>query len=184
MQLCELKGHFLLAMPSLMDPNFHYGVVLICHHDDEGCMGFLINRPHNISVGSVLSDMQLTGNRLLDIPTYEGGPVEPFRGFVIHNGGYRYESTLNITPDIQLTTSRDVLEDIASGNGPENFMLMLGYAGWAGGQLEQEINRNDWLIAPASHEIIFQAPVENRWHLGAKALGIEPDQLSLHAGHA
>ncbi|MFQ5355994.1 MAG: YqgE/AlgH family protein [Mariprofundaceae bacterium] len=184
MRLSELRGQFLLAMPSMIDKNFHHGVVLICHHDDEGCMGFLVNRPHNISVGSVLGDMKLRGDHLLDIPTYEGGPVEPFRGFVIHDGELRYESTLSITPGIQLTTSRDVLEDVASGNGPDSFILALGYAGWSEGQLEQEINRNDWLIAPARSEILFHAPVEHRWLLGARELGIEPDQLSLHAGHA
>jgi len=184
MRLNGLKGQLLLAMPSLMDPNFQYGVVLICHHDQEGCMGFLINRIHHISVGSVLDDMHLESLTPLEVPAFEGGPVEPFRGFVIHEGGHHYNSSLDITHEIQLTTSRDILEGVASGQGPEHFMLVLGYAGWAAGQLEQEISRNDWLIAPASNEIVFRTPVKSRWKQGAWSLGIEPDQLSLQGGHA
>ena len=184
MQLRELKGQLLLAMPSLMDPNFHDSVVLLCHHDRDGSMGLLINRIHPVTVDHVLSDLKLEHVPGLDVPTFEGGPVEPFRGFVLHDNHHSYKSTIAIAPDIHLSTSLDVLEEIARGGGPEHFLLLLGYAGWGEGQLEAEISHNDWLIAPADQEIIFQAPVEQRWALGAKRVGVERAQLSIQAGHA
>jgi len=180
----RLKGQLLLAMPTLMDPNFHDGVVLLCHHDRDGSMGLLINRAHAVTVGHVLSDLKLEHIHGLDAPTFEGGPVEPFRGFVLHDSRHNYASTLPITSGISLSTSLDVLEDIARGSGPEHFLLLLGYAGWGSGQLEAEISHNDWLIAPADQEIIFQAPVDQRWALGAKRVGVERTQLSIQAGHA
>jgi Putative transcriptional regulator len=179
-----LKGQLLLAMPSLKDPNFADGVVLLCHHDREGSMGLLINRPQAITVGAVLEDMNLKKAAAIDRPTFEGGPVEPFRGFVLHDGWQIYESTLCVTSEIHLTTSRDILEDIARGEGPEHFMLILGYAGWGAGQLEDEINRNDWLIVPSSNFLVFHCPVEQRWILGAQTVGITKAQLSDQVGHA
>lgn len=184
MHLNELTGNLLLAMPSLHDANFSDTVVLICHHDADGSMGLIINRPQSINVGAVLDDMQLDGIKQPDQPTFEGGPVEPFRGFVLHDGWHVYDSTLCITPEIHLTTSRDVLDDIAHGNGPEHFMLLLGYAGWGPTQLEEEINRNDWLISPADAHLVFHTPVEQRWILGAQAMGVNKAQLSDQVGHA
>ena len=183
MQLSELKGQLLLATPALMDPHFHDGVVLLCHHDKEGSMGLIVNRTHHVSVDSVLSDLHLK-HATMNAPTYEGGPVEPFRGFVLHDSNRIYKSTLSVTSEISLTTSLDILEEIAAGTGPDQFLLILGYAGWESGQLEEEIGRNDWLIAPADQDIIFHAPVENRWELGAKSVGIDKAQLSMQAGHA
>ncbi len=180
----ELKGQLLLATPTLTDPHFADSVILLCHHDDEGSMGLLINRPQRITVGAVLNDMNLKSAKGMDQPTFEGGPVEPFRGFVLHDGWHIYDSTLCITPEIHLTTSRDVLEEIALGEGPEHFMLMLGYAGWGGGQLETEINHNDWLIVPSSNYLVFHTPIEQRWMMGAQAMGISKAQLSDQIGHA
>ena len=147
-------------------------------------MGLLINRAHHISVDSVLNDLHLKHAFSLDTPTFEGGPVEPFRGFVLHDNERNYKSTLSVTSEINLTTSFDILEEIAAGNGPERFSLMLGYAGWGSGQLETEINHNDWLIVPADQDIIFRAPIESRWELGAKSVGVNKAQLSMQAGHA
>jgi len=180
----ELKGQLLLATPALMDPNFHDGVVLLCHHNRDGSMGLLVNRMHDVTVDSVLDDLNLKHSHRLDMPTYDGGPVEPFRGFVLHDSRHAYKSTLCITSEISLSTSLDVLEDIANETGPDHFLLTLGYAGWDGGQLEDEINHNDWLIAPADQSIIFHAPVEHRWMLGAKSLGVDRAHLSTQAGHA
>jgi putative transcriptional regulator len=184
MQGPNLKGKILLATPSLLDPNFRDGVVLMCHHDDDGGMGVLINREQSITLDAVLSDLKLDNAQLLNMPTYEGGPLEPFRGFVLHDGSRMYDSTLIITPELRLTTSRDVLEDIASDVGPAYFMLVLGYAGWAGGQLEDELTRNDWLIAPSTTDIIFKAPAGERWLVGAQSLGIDRSHLSTQTGHA
>jgi len=179
----NLTGHFLLAMPSLADPNFKDAVVLVCHHDEDGCMGLIINRPQDITVGAVLEDLKL-GDGERDAPTFEGGPVEPFRGFVLHDGWQVYEATLCVTPEIHLTTSRDILEDLARGEGPEHFMLVLGYAGWSAGQLEDEIARNDWLIAPGSSAIVFHTPAEQRWMAAARGMGVTLAQLSDQVGHA
>jgi len=173
----------LLATPTLLDPRFADGVVLLCHHDEDGSMGLLINRPQHITVGAVLDDMKLS-KTAMDAPTFEGGPVEPFRGFVLHDGWHIYDSTLCVTPEIHLTTSRDVLEELATGDGPEHFMLILGYAGWDAGQLEDEISRNDWLVVPSSSNIVFHTPIEQRWVVGAQAMGVDRAQLSDQVGHA
>ena len=183
MQASELSGRILLATPTLTDPHFADSVVLLCHHNEDGSMGLLINRPQHITVGAVLDDMKLSQDAM-DAPTFEGGPVEPFRGFVLHDGWHMYDSTLCVTPEIHLTTSRDVLEELAKGDGPEHFMLLLGYAGWDAGQLDEEISRNDWLVVPSSGHIVFHTPSENRWALGAQTMGITREQLSDQIGHA
>ncbi len=190
MLLNQLAGQLLLATPSLSDPNFRDAVVLVCNHDENGSMGLIINRPRDISLLDVLND--------LDIPTtdspgeaanlnrrvFEGGPVDEFRGFILHDGWHIYESTMQVTPELHLTASRDVLEELGRGEGPEHFMMILGYAGWAAGQLENELAENDWLIAPASHHIVFHEPPEQRWAFGARCMGVERAQLSSQIGHA
>lgn len=184
MKFSELTGRLLLATPSLKDPNFSDGVILLCHHDEHGSMGLLVNRPQDITVGSVLKDMHLIRNEGSEQAIFEGGPVEPFRGFVLHDGWQVYDSTLVVTPEIHLTTSKDILEEIAHNAGPEHYLLILGYTGWDAGQLEDEINRNDWLVAPASNDLLFHAPAEARWMLGAQSMGVDRLQLSSQIGHA
>ncbi|GAV19953.1 putative transcriptional regulator [Mariprofundus micogutta] len=190
MQINKLAGQLLLATPTLQDPNFKDSVILICHHDDDGCMGLIINRPQEISVSDVLVDLgiediaQLPGQNPDIQRVFEGGPVDDFRGFVLHDSWQVYDSTMEITSELHLTASRDVLEDLAKGEGPEHFMLILGYAGWQTGQLESELSNNDWLIAPASQHIVFQEPPEQRWDFGARCMGIKRSQLSDQIGHA
>ncbi|MDQ6981856.1 MAG: YqgE/AlgH family protein [Mariprofundus sp.] len=190
MQINQLAGQILLASPALDDPNFRDAVVLICHHNAEGCMGLIINRPRQIDVFEVLHDLGICmpdirfdmHNHLPRV--FEGGPIDDFRGFVLHDGWNIYESTMQISQELHLTASRDVLEDLGDGDGPEHYLLILGYAGWQAGQLERELSNNDWLIAPASHHIVFQEPPEERWNLGARSMGIERSQLSSQVGHA
>ena len=191
MQINDLSGQVLLAMPSLQDRHFRDSVVLLCHHDEEGSMGLIINRSQEVSIIDVLEDLKLTPDRnhIEELPdnrslSFEGGPVDPFRGFVLHDGWHIYESTMQITPELHLTTSRDVLEEIAAGAGPEHFMLILGYAGWDAGQLEQELANNDWLIASANHHLVFQAEPEVRWALAAQSMGINRANLTDQIGHA
>jgi putative transcriptional regulator len=190
MQINSLTGQLLLAMPTLEDPNFRDSVVLICHHDTEGCMGLIINRPQDLTVEAVLSDLKCSDAQASGPsdwrhqPAYTGGPMDPFRGFVLHDGWHVYESTMQVTAELHLTASRDVLEDIASGNGPEHFMLVLGYAGWGAGQLESELGNNDWLVAPANQHIVFHVPAEMRWGIGARSMGIDRSMLSDQVGHA
>jgi putative transcriptional regulator len=190
MQINQLAGQLLLATPSLQDPNFKDAVVLICHHDEDGCMGLIINQPRQISVLDVLTELGIQSKQAQceagsDIhQVFEGGPVDEFRGFVLHDGWHIYESTTQITPELHLTASRDVLESLALGEGPEHYLLLLGYAGWGAGQLESELVENDWLVAPASHQIIFQEPPEQRWNFGAHCMGIDRAKLSNQVGHA
>ena len=191
MLMCDLKGQLLLATPNLQDPQFKDSVVLLCHHDESGSMGLIINRPQDISIADVLTDIQLT----LDEPSlehlpelqqhsYEGGPQDPFRGFVLHNRYFVYESTMQISPELHLTTSKDVLEQWVQQKGPDECMLILGYAGWSSGQLEQEILDNHWLITAASSDIIFHTPPELRWALAAQSQGVDKARLSSQMGHA
>ena len=190
MQINELTGQILLATPSLQDPSFSDAVVLICHHDDEGGMGLIINRPQEIRMPDVLEDLGIevvNKEGLADEKepsVFEGGPVDTFRGFVLHDGWHVYESTMQISDELHLTGSRDVLEELARGEGPEHYMLILGYAGWHAGQIEQELSNNDWLVTPASQHIVFHEPPEKRWAFGARCMGINRSQLSDQIGHA
>ncbi len=189
-QLNKLAGQLLLASPTLLDPGFKDAVVLICHHDDEGCMGLMINRPRSISVTDVLTDLDIgmtddqKDNHEAVQRVFEGGPIDDFRGFVLHDGWHIYESTMQVTSELHLTSSRDVLEALGRGDGPEHYLLVLGYAGWTAGQLEDELSNNDWLIAPATHQIVFQEPPEARWEFGARCMGVDRTHLSDQVGHA
>ncbi len=191
MQINNLSGQILLATPSLHDRHFRDSVVLVCHHDETGSMGLIVNRPQEVSIADVLKDLQLTPDRryIANLPetrglSYEGGPVDPFRGFVLHDGWQIYDSTMQVSPEFHLTTSRDILEEIAAGGGPEHFMLILGYAGWEGGQLEQELANNDWLVAAPNHHLLFQAEPDLRWALAAQSMGINKANLTDQIGHA
>jgi len=189
-QINQLTGQILLASPSLRDAHFRDAVVLLCHHDDEGCMGLIINRPREIGIADVLHDLDIN---MIELPShsstasstvYEGGPVDAFRGFVQHDGWDIYESTMQVTPELHLTASRDILEAMGHGDGPEHYLLILGYAGWQAGQLESELASNDWLIAPASHHLVFQEPPASRWNFAARCMGIKRGHLSDQIGHA
>jgi putative transcriptional regulator len=182
----SLTNHFLIAMPGLEDPNFSRTVTYVCEHSDEGAMGIIINRPMEIRLAEVLMQLDIETNlpEVADAAVYLGGPVQTDHGFVLHDGDERYDSTLAVTPDIRVTTSRDVLEAIAAGRGPAQRLVALGYAGWSGGQLEQELSTNAWLSGPADREILFSLPAGERWQAAAQLLGVDLNLLSGDAGHA
>ena len=182
----SLTNHFLIAMPGLKDPNFSRTVTYVCEHTDQGTMGIVINRPMEIHLGEVLSqlDIETSDPSVLETTIFLGGPVQSDRGFVLHTAGLSFDSTLNITPEMSVTTSRDVLEAIAAGNGPPRRLIALGYAGWAGGQLEQEMGANSWLSGPADTDIIFDMASSERWQASARLLGVDPNLMSGEAGHA
>lgn len=181
-----LVNHFLIAMPGLQDPNFSRTVTYIFEHTEQGAMGIVINRPMDISLRDILEQLDISSEdpEILRIPIYLGGPVQTDRGFVLHSDGYQYDSTMKVTPQLSLTTSRDVLEAIATGGGPERRLIALGYAGWAGGQLETELSTNAWLSGPADSEILFRVPAGARWRAAAGLLGVDLNLLSAEAGHA
>jgi putative transcriptional regulator len=182
----SLTNHFLIAMPGLQDPNFARTVTYICEHTDQGAMGIVINRPTEVTLGELLAQLDIPTQlpAVRDTPIYQGGPVQTDRGFVLHSAGHSYDSTLNINARISVTTSRDVLEAIAGGDGPDQSLIALGYAGWGGGQLEQEMSANAWLSGPADDHIIFRMEADARWLAAAKLLGVDLNLLSGEAGHA
>lgn len=183
----SLRNHFLIAMPGLKDPNFARTVTYICEHTEQGAMGIVINRPmEDIRLGMVLSQLDIVAGSpaINDSLVFLGGPVQPDRGFVLHSNAERYDSTLTISPEINVTTSRDILEAIAEGRGPHQHLIALGYAGWDKGQLEEEMSANAWLSGPADEAIIFKTPIDARWQAAAGLLGVDLNLLSGEAGHA
>lgn len=183
----KLTNHFLIAMPGMSDPNFSKTVTYVCSHDASGAMGIVINRPSSLTLGAVLEQLSLEpepDTNTDDLPVFHGGPVLQERGFVLHRPVGEWEAVLKVCDDIAVATSRDILEAIASGNGPDEVLLALGYAGWGPGQLENEFAQNAWLSGPADPEIIFNAPTDERWELAARLLGVDIERLSGQAGHA
>ncbi len=182
----EFTNHFLIAMPNLADPNFFHSVTYICEHSPDGALGIVINRPLDLTLMEVLEHMHIAPETIDLGPgtVYLGGPVQPERGFVLHRPPRRWDSTLQITPSLAVTTSKDILEAIAKGQGPERALVALGYAGWGPGQLEQEMADNAWLSGPADESIIFDIEPEKRWEAAAAAMGVDLSRLSSDVGHA
>lgn len=182
----SLANQFLIAMPTLRDPNFFHTVTYICEHGDEGALGIVINRPMDLTLGEVLDHMSIEVGRdnVAARPLFWGGPVQPERGFVVHHPPGMWESSLQITPSIAVTTSKDILTAIANGIGPSDSIIALGYAGWGPGQLEKEISENAWLSGPADEKVIFSTPYERRWEAAARLMGVDLRLLSNDVGHA
>jgi putative transcriptional regulator len=182
----SLSNQMLIAMPGMLDPNFNSTVTLVCEHNEDGALGIVINRPTDLNLSGLFEQLDLkeADSRVGSHPVLLGGPVARERGFVLHNPGYEYESSIAVSPDVQLTLSRDVIDAMAAGEGPEKLLVALGYAGWAAGQLEAEMLANTWLSVPATPEIIFDVPFNERWSLAAKTIGIDISQISPDAGHA
>lgn len=182
----SFNNQLLIAMPGMADPNFSTTVTLVCEHNSDGALGIIINRPMTLNLGGLLAQLDLKHDdtAIAAAPILDGGPVATERGFVLHSPCDGFEHSVNVSPDIQMTLSRDVLDAIASGHGPDKSIVALGYAGWDAGQLEAEMLANTWLSVPASPEIVFDVPFEHRWRTAADVLGIDLNQLSPDAGHA
>jgi putative transcriptional regulator len=182
----SLTNNFLIAMPAMKDPNFEQTVTFICQHNEEGALGIVINRTIDLTIGDVLDQMKIErgASPQFNDPVHYGGPVQMDRGFILHEDSGDWDSTLKVSDLIALTTSRDILEAIASNVGPHRTLLALGYAGWGAGQLEREISENAWLHWPADSELVFSTPVSQRWAQAAALLGVDLSLLSTDAGHA
>jgi putative transcriptional regulator len=182
----DLRNQFLLAMPTLADPNFQRTLTYICDHSEHGAMGLVVNRPMAITVGEVLNHLDISPEpgAALQTPVHYGGPVESERGFLLHSPTGHWDGSIPLTEDLALTTSRDILEAIARNEGPARALMMLGYSGWAPGQLEQEVADNAWLSGPAASDILFDTPAEERLGAAAARMGIDLSRLSADAGHA
>ena len=181
-----LTGHLLIAMPTMADPNFVRTVTYICEHTDQGALGIVINRPLQMDLGEVFQQLSLeaTSPFLTKQPVLRGGPVQTERGFVLHEPSKPWDSTVEVSESIHLTTSQDILAAIAGGTGPKRALMALGYAGWGAGQLEMEMGANAWLSVPGSSTIVFDTPYESRWAAAAGLLGINLATISSEAGHA
>lgn len=187
----DLTNHFLIAMPSLQDASFKRSVVYLCEHNDEGAMGIVINLPIDISVDSMLEQLELdrdedaiTQPKRLSQPVLSGGPVSNDRGFVLHNHDGAFSSSIEVTPSLKLTTSKDILAILGTDTTPDNFLVALGYAGWDAGQLEKELVDNHWLTCEADPSIMFNTPINERWDKAIAKLGINAANLSADKGHA
>ena len=188
----NLTNHFLIAMPGLSDELFGRSVVFMCEHSERGALGLVINKPSDILLPRLFEKVDLPMGRddLAGLPVFQGGPVQTERGFVLHEavpggeGESVYASTLSIPGGLEMTTSKDVLEAMASGAGPRRVFVSLGYASWGQGQLESEITENSWLTVEADPSVIFDAPVAERYERAMALLGLQPWMLSPDAGHA
>ena len=181
-----LERQMLIAMPGMVDSNFVGSVTLLCQHNEAGAIGITINRLSNFTLGEIFSQLHIEcGNDTIrTLPVLEGGPVAPDRGFVLHSPLEGYESSMEVGQEIMVTTSRDVLADIAAGSGPDKYIVALGYAGWGGGQLEGELRENAWLTVLADSEIVFDMPLPKRFDEALERLGIKIDRLHAEGGHA
>jgi putative transcriptional regulator len=181
-----LTGHLLIAMPAMADPNFVRTVTYICEHNDQGALGIVINRPLEMDLGEVFEQLSLSTadaglSRQLVL---RGGPVQTERGFVLHEPSKSWDSTVEVSDSVHLTTSQDILAALAEGTGPKRALMALGYAGWGAGQLEMEMGANAWLSVPGDAAIVFDTPFEQRWAAAAGLLGINLATMSSEAGHA
>ncbi len=181
-----LRGHFLVAMPGMSDPRFARSLIYVCEHTDQGAMGIVVNKPTDMSLASLFERVELAN---LDVelagqPVLFGGPVQLDRAFVLHKPAKPWQSTMLISAEIALTSSKDILESIGSDAAPQSMLVALGYAGWVPGQLDAEILQNAWLTVPADDEILFDLPYEERLAAALAKLGIGFDRLSDVAGHA
>lgn len=182
----SLANHVLIALPSLSDPNFARSMTLVCQHDEDGAMGIVLNRASEYTLGEVFRQMKIESENgsLLEAAVLAGGPVHPERGFVVHDGPPRWDSSMRITDDLCVTTSRDVLEAMAAGEGPAQATVALGCAGWGAGQLEHELGENSWLTAPADAALLFATPLAERWQAAAGRIGVDIARIPDYAGHA
>ena len=189
-----LDGQMLIAMPAMNDERFTRALIYVCAHSTEGAMGIIVNHPvTNIKFPDLLVQLEVIPaaeriqlpTRAEDVKVLKGGPVETGRGFVLHSADFFIEnSTLPIDEGICLTATLDILKAIARGNGPASAILALGYAGWAPGQLEQEIQQNGWLHCAADSELIFGEDTDTKYEKALRKIGIDPAMLSSEAGHA
>ena len=178
--------HFLIAMPAMADQNFSHTLTYVCEHNEDGALGIVVNRPTEMTLSTLFEQIEvpLADKVLRRMPVHFGGPVQVDRGFVLHRPLGNWQSTLAIDDGVGLTTSKDVLEAVARGEGPKDVLVSLGYAGWSAGQLEQEIAQNAWLTVAADPDVLFDTPVEARLPAAMRLLGIDFSRLSDAVGHA
>jgi len=186
----NLQHHFLIAMPALQDPLFKRSVVYICEHNDEGAMGLIVNKPmENLTVDGILTKLKISPTprdpaARLDKPVFTGGPLAEDRGFILHSAQRTFSSSIRVSDNTVITTSRDVLESLGTPEQPEQVLVALGYCAWEKDQLEGELLENAWLTTPANSNILFHTPIAERWREAAKSIGVDIHNITSEAGHA
>ena len=180
------KNNFLLAMPNLVDPMFKNSLVYICEHTSDGAMGLIVNHPNKIKLNEIFDQLKISykkGKNFED--TLKGGPLSRDRGFVLHSPCSKsWESTSKISENIAISTSKDILFDIAKGNGPSELLVILGYSSWSGGQLERELTESSWLTMPSDHDILFNSDPLEKAPQAAKLMGFDLKNLMPNHGNA
>lgn len=190
MEITCLTHHFLIAMPAMADPNFSRTLTYICEHNAEGALGIVVNRPLEMGLAELFQRVDIPlaegtpQQRLAALPVHSGGPVQTDRGFILHRPVGRWQSSLRVTDEIALTSSRDILRAMGEGGEPEEVLVSLGYAGWNAGQLEWELAQNAWLTVEADADILFRLPSEERLPSALQQLGVDFANLSGVVGHA
>lgn len=181
-----LTGQLLIAMPTMGDPRFERTVIYMCAHSADGAMGLMVNKQADeIDFPELLNQLEIETEGIKNpIPVLVGGPVETGRGFVLHSLDYRQDSTLEVSDEVGLTATVDILRSIAEGEGPAHSLLTLGYAGWSAGQLDSEIQANGWLNVKADVSLLFDGDLGEKWDRAVRKVGIDPSFLSAEAGHA
>jgi putative transcriptional regulator len=180
-----LTGRFLLAMPGMGDPRFDRAVIAMCAHDEDGALGIGIGHKHSgTGLRQLLRQLDIDPGEAPDVPVHHGGPVEPGRGFVLHSADWGGQDTVQVGNLAALTGTTDVLRAIASGKGPSQWLVALGYAGWGPGQLDAEMTRHGWFAAAGNEQLLFDTPTEDRWSASFLASGIDPRLLASEAGAA
>lgn len=181
-----LAGKLLVAMPGIGDPRFDRSVILLCSHSAKGAMGLIVNKPmKDMTLVTLLEQLDIQPDDLIaDLPVFLGGPVETSRGFVLHTDEFAQESTVTVAQGIALTATIDMLKALAGGEGPRQAIIALGYAGWAPGQLDQELTRNGWLTADASDDLVFETGPDEMWPAAIASLGFDVGRLSGETGRA
>lgn len=180
----NLSHHFLVAMPQLDDQWFGQAVCYVCSHDESGCMGLVINKSTGMNLSDIFTELNIKTEKNTAQVIMQGGPVSPEQGFILYQGNYNEVENMEIVDNVRLTSSKEVLESLANGTGPENSIICLGYAGWSAGQLEEELAQNSWLTIPADEELLFHTPMKDLAQKAANKLGISIEQLNTQSGHA
>ncbi|MDF1643431.1 MAG: YqgE/AlgH family protein [Pseudomonadales bacterium] len=184
-EFTRLNDQLLVAMPQLQDLTFSQSVTYLCEHDDDGAFGLVINKPLGVNLSQIFVQLNITpGSEFIDQPILAGGPVHVDQGFILHKEKGDWSSSTAVSEQLYLTTSLDVLEAIANGEGPKEFLVTLGCASWSAGQLEEEMAANSWLTSHVSGEILFHLPHDARAHAAAETIGIDLNLLSPDVGHA
>ena len=186
MEPLDLTHHFLIAMPTMEDSYFNRALIYVCEHNEQGALGVIVNRPLDLTLANLFEKVELDLQKqdIGAVPVHFGGPVQMDRGFVLHRPRGEWQSSMRVTDDVGLTSSKDILLSISASGEPREIIMTLGYAGWGAGQLENEVAQNAWLTVPASADILFEQPPEERLPAAMQILGVSFAQLSDVAGHA